>query len=326
MWTSISPRFQETVGVPLKAETNRKGLNMASKQSEAVKRYWENSATNMATNPPLDELRDFVEDWATLTAEPGNVDYLETEAGGVRAMWAVPKGCVEDRVLLSLHGGGFIGGSMYTHRKLFGHLAKKVGCRALILDYRLTPEHPHPSQIDDALAAYRWLLDQDITGNHIALVGDSAGGGLGIGLLLKVRDLGLSMAAAAMPISAWTDMVLSGDSYQSNREKDVLFRKEMVEMLVGMYLGSGDRRDPYASPLYGVLEGLPPIYMQVGGDEALLDDSRLFADRAEEAGVDVRLDIFPEMLHTFQMAAGRAPEADDAISRLAEWVRPKLGL
>jgi monoterpene epsilon-lactone hydrolase len=215
---------------------------------------------------------------------------------------------------------------MYTHRKLFGHLAKKVGCRALILDYRLTPEHPHPAQIDDALAAYRWLLDQDITGNHIALVGDSAGGGLGIGLLLKVRDLGLPMAAAAMPISAWTDMELSGDSYQSNREKDVLFRKEMVQMLVGMYLGSGDRRDPYASPLYAVLGGLPPVYMQVGGDEALLDDSRLFVGRAKEAGVDVRLDIFPEMLHTFQMAAGRAPEADDAISRLAEWVRPKLGL
>jgi acetyl esterase/lipase len=130
-----------------------------------------------------------------------------------------------------------------------------------------------------------------------------------------------------MLISAWTDMELSGDTYQSNREKDVLFRKEMVEALVGMFLGKGgNRRDPYASPLYAVLAGLPPVYMQVGGDEALLDDSRQFAERAKKAGVDMRLDVFPEMLHTFQMAAGRAPEADDAISRLAEWVRPKLGL
>jgi monoterpene epsilon-lactone hydrolase len=300
---------------------------MASKQSEAVKRHWDNSAANMATNPPLDQLRDFTEDWGTLTAEPVGVDYIETNAGGAAAMWAVPKGCAEDRVVLALHGGGFISGSMYTHRKLFGHLAKRIGCRALILDYRRTPEHVYPAQLDDAVAAYRWLLDQEITAGHIALTGDSSGGGLAIATLLRIRDLGLPMAAALMSMSAWTDMELSGETYESNREKDVLFRKEIVGALVGMFLGQdGNRRDPYASPLYAILAGLPPVYMQVGGDEALLDDSRVLAERAKKAGVDVRLDVFPEMLHTFQMAAGRAPEADDAIGRLADWVRPKLGL
>jgi monoterpene epsilon-lactone hydrolase len=145
--------------------------------------------------------------------------------------------------------------------------------------------------------------------------------------MLRARDERLPVPAGVMMVSAWVDMTLSGETYQSNSEKDVFFRREAVEGLVHMYLGpSGDRRNPYSSALFGDLTGLPPIYLQVGADEALLDDSRQFAERAKKAGVDVRLDIFPDMLHTFQMAAGRAPEADDAIRRLAEWVRPKLGL
>jgi monoterpene epsilon-lactone hydrolase len=298
---------------------------MASKQSEEVKAWWEKSAA--APQMPLNEMRDFNEEWAKLTAEPGGVDYIETDAGGIPAMWVVPKGCIEDRVILCTHGGGYIGGSMYTHRKLFGHLAKAIGCRALNLHYRRTPEHPHPAASDDAAAAYRWLLDQGIKASHLALCGDSAGAGLAIGTLLRARDEGLPVAAACMTLSAWTDMELSGDSFVSNREKDVLFRKEMIGPLVWMLLGDdGNRRDPYISPLHADLAGFPPIYMQVGADEGLLDDSRVFAERAKKAGVDVRIDIFPEMLHTFQMAAGRAPEADEAISRLAAWVRSKLSL
>jgi dienelactone hydrolase len=183
----------------------------------------------------------------------------------------------------------------------------------------LDREIPYPAQIDDTMVAYRWLLDQGIKADQIALAGDSSGGGLALSGLARGRDQGLPKAAAAITISAWTDMQLTGDTYQSNRNKDPLFVKEMVEGLGE----AGNRRDPYASPLYADLAGLSPIYMQAGGDEALLDDSRLFAERAKEARVDVRLDIFPEMLHTFQMAAGRAPEADDGIRRLASWVRPK---
>jgi monoterpene epsilon-lactone hydrolase len=209
---------------------------MASKQSEAVKIHWDTSAANMATNPPLDQLRDFTENWATLTAEPGGVDYIETNAGGAAAMWAVPKGCAEDRVVLALHGGGFISGSMYTHRKLFGHVAKRIGCRALILDYRRTPEHGYPAQLDDAAAAYRWLLDQEIPAGHRAHW-RFIRWGLAIAALLRVRDLGLPMAAALMPISAWTDMEFSGETYESNREKDVLFRKEIVGPWRGCFWG-----------------------------------------------------------------------------------------
>ena len=213
------------------------------------------------------------------------------------------------------------------HRKLYGHLAKAVGCRALIVGYRRTPEHPYPAQLDDATAAYRWLLAQGIAPGHCAFAGDSSGGGLAISAQLAARRAGLPLPAASMTLSAWTDMTLSGDSYVANRDKDALFRQEIVEGLVQMFLGlDGDRHDPFASPLFADLAGLPPIYLQAGEDEGLLDDSRQFAARARQAGVDVRLDVFPGMLRTFQMTAGRAPEADDALQRLAAWARPKLGL
>jgi epsilon-lactone hydrolase len=295
---------------------------MPSKESEAVKDlYLSWTAARLRGEEHDDEA------WGDLTAEPRGVDYVETDAGGVPAMWLLPKGCAEDRVLLCMHGGGFAGGSIYTHRKLFGHLAKVAGVRALVFDYRLTPEHTHPAQVDDAVAAYRWLLDQGIDAGHIAFTGDSSGGWLVITTQLRARELGLPLPAAAMPFSAWFDMELTGASYESNRDKDAFFYKEVVQGLANMLLGEGGNpRDPLANPFYADLTGLPPIYIQVGGDETLLDDSRRFAELARNAGVDVRVEIFPEQQHTFQMAAGRAPEADDAIRKQAEWVRPRLGL
>jgi acetyl esterase/lipase len=267
------------------------------------------------------------EAWGDLTAEPRGVDYIETEADGLPAMWLVPKGCAEDRVLLCMHGGGFVGGSMYSHRKLFAHLAKATGVRALVFDYRLTPQHIHPAQVDDAIAAYRWLLEQGVTADHMAFTGDSSGGGLAITTQLRARELGLPLPAAAMPLSPWFDMELTGASYESNRDKDAFFYKEVVRELVNMFLGEGGNpRDPLANAFYADLKGLPPIYVQVGGDETLLDDSRRFAELAGNAGIEVQLEIFPEQQHTFQMAAGRAPEADKAIRKLAEWVRPQLGV
>jgi epsilon-lactone hydrolase len=305
---------------------------MPSKQSQPLKNHYRTSAAaGRATPPmPLDEFRDLIEHWGDVTAEPGGVDYIETDAGGVPAMWVVPKECTEDRVIVCLHGGGFVTGSIYTHRKLFGHLAKAVGARALSVRYRRTPEHQHPAPVDDATAAYRWLLDQGISADHIALAGDSAGGGLTITTMLRARERGLPTAAALMPLSPWFDMELTGESLVSNQNTDVLFGGDEpmdLDALVNMLLGEGgSRKDPLANPLYADLAGLPPIYIQVGGEEMLLDDSRRLAEHARNAGVDVRLDIFTAQQHTFQMSAGYAPEADEAIRRLAEWARPKLGL
>jgi acetyl esterase/lipase len=304
---------------------------MPSKQSEAVRRRWETAALAMvrpekgegeAGGAPDDE------SWGDLTAEPRGVDYLEAHAGGVPAMWVAPKGASMNRVLLCIHGGGFVSGSIYTHRKMFGHLAKAAGARALLVSYRLLHQGGvYPVPVDEVTAAYRWLLDQGIAAGHVALAGDSVGGWLAITAQLRARDQGLPLPAAAMLISPVSDLAVTGESYETNRHSDPLFHAEFVRALVAGFLGeAGDPRDPQANLLYADLAGLGPVYIQVGGDETLLDDARNLDERARKAGVDTRLDVFPGMLHTFQMAAGRAPEADDAIRRLADWVRPRLCL
>jgi acetyl esterase/lipase len=277
-------------------------------------------------NPDGDHPDD--ESWGNLTAEPRGVDYLETIAAGLPAMWVAPKDSVHDRVLLCMHGGGFVSGSIYTHRKMFGHLAKATGVRALIFDYHLAPEHTHPSHVDEATDVYRWLLeDQGINANRIMFTGDSAGGGLSITTQLRARERGLPLPAGAMLISPWVDMEVGGESYATNRDRDPFFHQETVRQIAATFLGeAGDPRDPLANPLYADLSGLGPIHIQVGGNETLLDDAHKLDEHARKAGVEVRLDVFPEMLHTFQMAAGRAPEADEAIHRMAAWARPRLGV
>jgi len=297
---------------------------MPSKQSGAVKRHWEISRQAMV-DPGFDAPDN--ESWGDLTAEPRGVDYVETEVAGLPAMWATPKGANTDRVLLCIHGGGFVGGSIYTHRKMFGHLAKATGARALIISYHLLPEGVFPAPAEDTTNAYRWLLDQGVSAHHIAFAGDSAGGWLSIMVQLRAREQGLPLPAAALLMSPWADMTVTGQSYDTNHDKDVFFAKDVVTSLARGFLGEGtDPCDPRVNPLYADLSGLGPVYLQAGEDEALADDARLLAEQAKKGGVDVRLDLFPGMLHTFQMAAGRAPEADDAITRMAEWVRPKLGL
>jgi acetyl esterase/lipase len=196
----------------------------------------------------------------------------------------------------------------------------------LNVDYRLAPEFPHPAPVEDSMTAYRWLLDQGFEPGHIAISGDSAGGGLTMATLLSIRDAGLPMPAAAMPLSPWVDMEGTGESMTSRQERDVIVNAEVIKGMADAFLQGQNARDPLAAPLHADLSGLCPLYIQVGDDETLLDDSVRLAERAKAAGVDVRLDVFPEMQHVFQMAAGTMPEADEAISRLADWVRPRLGL
>ena len=304
-------------------------MSEAAVREDLVKSLYERWSATFAAEPemPLERWRAIIEEWQQVTAEPGGVDYVEVDAGGVPAMWITPKGAAEDRVILSIHGGGFVVGSMYTHRKLFAHIAKAAGVRALVPDYRRPPEHLHPAPLEDVVSTYEWLLGEGIEPSHVAFTGDSAGGAMVVTAMLLARDRGLPLPAAAMPFSAWFDLTGSGRSQETNADSDKLLDKRFGDRLAGILLGeAGDRRDPYVSALYGDLAGLPPMYLQVSDAETLLDDSRALADKARRAGVDVRLDIFEGQQHTFQMAAGRSAEADDAIQRLADWVRPHLGL
>ena len=301
---------------------------MASPESEAINVLYTGWLEAMAAKPDmgLDEMRDLFEHWGDITGEPGGVDYAEVDAGGVEAMWAVPHGCAEDRVALCTHGGGYVTGSMYTHRKMFGHIAKAIGCKALIVHYRRAPEYTHPTAVDDSVTAYAWLLDQGYKPEHICTTGDSAGGALSTSVLLGIRAKNLPLPVAAMPMSPWYDPQGTGESLQTNIDKDTLVKPDILKGMAATFLGDASPTDPLANLLEAEVAGLPPIYIQVGGYETLLDDSTRFADKARDAGVEIKIDIFPEMQHVFQFMAGRAPEADDAVQRMADWVKPKLGL
>jgi acetyl esterase/lipase len=228
-------------------------------------------------------------------------------------------------VLLCFHGGGYIGGSMFTHRKMFAHLAKAIGARALVIDYTLLPQggtFPRPTA--EGVTVYQWLLAQGIAAGRIAIAGDSAGGHLAMTVQLRARGQGLPLPAATMLISPWIDLAATGESLDDNAGKDAIFSKEWIIEMAGAFLNGTDPRDPGAAPLHADLSGFGPLYIQVGDQELLLDDSRMLAKHATLAGLDVRLDEFPDQQHSFQMAAGLAPEADDAIDRLAAWARPRL--
>ena len=189
---------------------------MASKQADELKTLYKGWVAAMEADPEmsLDELRRRFEHWGDVTAEPGGVDYVEADAGGVPALWATPKGCAETRVLLCAHGGGYAVASMYTHRKVYAHVAKAIGCCALIVNYRRAPEHIHPGPVDDMVTAYQWLLRKGIDPKHIALIGDSAGGGLAVTTILRARDKGLPLPAATMPLSPWLDMEAGGKTFE----------------------------------------------------------------------------------------------------------------
>lgn len=272
----------------------------------------------------LEDLRVAGEAFGDLTAEPAGVRYRDEDAVGVPAQWIEPGNAERFGVLLYLHGGGYMMGSVNSHRKLIGHLCHAVAVRGVAIDYRLAPEHAHPAQVDDATTAYRWLLDAGHDPSTLAIGGDSAGGGLTVLTLLRLRDEGLPMPAAAFCMSGWFDLEGSGESMRSNADLDLMIDEHGIRHAAEAFLGGGDPKDPSVAPLYADLSGLPPIYLQVGAHEALHDDSVRLHERLLQAGVAAELDVAPEMQHVFQMYAGNVPESDDAVQRLGEWLAQHL--
>jgi acetyl esterase/lipase len=242
------------------------------------------------------------------------------DAGGVKAELVSWEGAERD--ILYLHGGGYVVGSPLLFRDLTWRLAKAARARVLCMDYRLAPEHPYPAALQDAVEGYQWLVSRGVGANRIVVVGDSAGGGLALAILLKLRDEGAALPAAAVALSPWTDLALTGGSCARNVKRDV-FKLEELRMLAAFYLAGADPRSPYASPLFGDLAGLPPVLIQVGSDEMLFDDSVRVAERLRSAGGEAELEIWPRMPHGWHLYARILPEAQQAISRVGEFVQAK---
>ncbi len=240
---------------------------------------------------------------ADVTVEP-------VSANGVKAEWTSTPQAARNKAILYLHGGGYVLCSLDSHRHLAAEAGRASGTKTLAIDYRLAPEHPFPAPVEDTLAAYRYLLDSGFEPGHIAIAGDSAGGGLAIGAMLAIREAGLPLPGCGWCISPWVDMEATGQSFIDRAEADPTVQKATILTMAQWYLGEADPRHPHAAPVHGDLHGLPPLMIQVGADETLLDDSVALARKAGASGVPVDLQIWPEMIHIWHiyfpvLSAGR---------------------
>jgi len=252
---------------------------------------------------------------------PTDVRCDPVDAGGVPAEWITTPGVSIERVICYLHGGGYVLGSINTHREMASRLSRAASARVLILDYRLAPENPFPAAVDDSTAAYRWLLSIGVNPAQMVIAGESAGGGLTVATLVALRDAGEPLPAAGICLSPWVDLECLGESMVTKAEIDPVVNKDHILMLAKAYLGDTDPCTPLASPLYADLTGLPPLLIQVGTAECLFDDARRLADRARAAGVDVTLEPWDDMIHMWHMFAAILPEGQQAIDRIGEFIR-----
>jgi monoterpene epsilon-lactone hydrolase len=244
--------------------------------------------------------------------------------GDLRAEWLSAPGADRNSAILYLHGGGYVIGSLDSHRHLVAEAGRAASCWALSLDYRLAPEHPFPAAVDDALAAYRFLLARGIRPGSIAIAGDSAGGGLVVAAMLAIRDAGLAQPACGWCISPWVDMEAIGDSMETKAAQDPTVQKAGILDMARMYLNGADPRSPLAAPIYAELRGLAPLLIQVGAAETLLDDAIRLAKVAGAADVRVDLQIWPEMVHVWHLFHPELSAGRRAIEEGGAWVRSMI--
>lgn len=251
---------------------------------------------------------------------PGQWRVTPVQIGDLAAEWVEAQGASTDKVVLYFHGGSYNSGSPETHRSLVGSLARAFSGRCLSLDYHLAPEHPFPAALEDARLAYEWLLAQGVPANSMVLAGDSAGGGLCVTLMVVLRDAGLPLPAAAVLFCPWTDLAMTGETLVTLARRDLLLHPETLRQEAQIYLAGADPRNPLASPLYADLSGLPPHFIQAGAHDILLADSTRLAERLQQAGVPVLLDVEPGGQHDYQFGAAFVPEARQALERAGKFI------
>jgi monoterpene epsilon-lactone hydrolase len=292
---------------------------MASKELQMIIDAFR-SRPNMA-DLSIEEQRAQMEVGFTQFKVPADVHCDPVDAGGVPAEWITTPGVVAERVIYYLHGGGYVIGSINTHREMVSRLSRAANARVLVIDYRLAPENPFPAAVDDSIAAYRWLLSVGVDPARLVIAGESAGGGLTVATLVALRDAGEPLPRAGICLSPWVDMECLGESVFAKAETDPVGTRDGVLAYAKAYLGDTDPRTPLASPLYADLTGLPPMLIQVGTAEILFDDAMRLAGRARATGVDVILEPWDDMIHMWHFFAAILPEGQQAIERIGEFIR-----
>jgi epsilon-lactone hydrolase len=277
-------------------------------------------------NTSIPQLRQEVERGAGFFGKmPDHIELSPVTLGGLSAEWLVPAETKRDKVILYFHGGGYVLGSCQAHRSIVAKFVEGSATGALLFGYRLAPENPFPAALEDSLTAYRYLLAEGVSPANVVMVGDSAGGGLCLATLIALRDEGVPLPAAAVALSPWTDLKCTGESLTTKAAVDALTWAGSWTVFSKYYVGDHDPSLPWISPLYGDLQGLPPILIYVGGNEVLLDDSTRFADKAKAAGVDVTLKIGEGLFHCFPVCSPLFPEARQAMDEICAFIKRHVG-
>jgi acetyl esterase/lipase len=271
-------------------------------------------------NATIEKTRAGFEQMTVMLPVEADVKCEPVNAGGIKAEWVSAPGADAGRVILYLHGGGYVIGSINTHRAISGRISRAAKARVLLIDYRLAPEHPFPAAVEDSIAAYRYLLAQGTRPGRIAVAGDSAGGGLAIATLVAIKEAKLPMPAAGVGLSPWVDLEGIGESMTTKAKADPMVQKDGLVLMAAAYLAGKDPRTPLAAPLYADLSGLPPLLIQVGTAETLLDDSTRLAERARKSGVSVTLEPWENMVHVWQAFAPILDEGQQAIEKIGAFV------
>jgi acetyl esterase/lipase len=273
----------------------------------------------------IEQARRRLEDLATLTVPLPGTRFEAVRAGDVAGEWTTAPGARDDGSVVYLHGGGYGLGSVATHRALVSRLSRASGFPVLAVDYRLAPEHPLPAAVEDAVEAVRWLRGRGTASDDVVLAGDSAGGGLAVATLLALRERGEPLPAGAVCLSPWVDLEATGESTTAHAHCDPMVSRDELLLMAALYLRGADPRSPLASPVHGDLRGLPPLLVQVGTSEALLDDAVRLVERVRAAGGEARLERWRDMIHVWHAFAPLLPEARAAIARAGAWIRARLG-
>ncbi|MGB0931719.1 MAG: alpha/beta hydrolase [Chitinophagales bacterium] len=299
---------------------------MQSLQSHAIKAYFKWQRRKRAgKHYPIEVVRKYFERQAHKLPSVKNlkVEMEKTEINDIPSTWFIPHSIpskpLASSIIYYLHGGGYAICSVNTHKRLIAHIAKACHARVLAIDYRLAPEHPFPAAIEDAISVYEYL-HTEYSPSQIIFMGDSAGGGLAVASMLKMKELQISQPKAAVLLSPWVDLVGENESYRTKAQKDLIIAVADIRRYSKDYFKETPPNHPLVSPLYADLSGLPPLLIQVGTHEILLDDSLKLAEKAKQDGLEVTLEVWESMLHVWHFFADYVPESRKAIRKVAEYI------